>query len=168
MNHRHVTAYLLAATAALVMHSPAVADQGPPDFTAQYPAGMACSDFGLQVEVWNGQGKSKDLGDHHGKHRTLNIGRGGAFRYTNMLTGKQASSEPQGTLQLTTTFDADGSQKVTVLGSLLLIWFPTDIPAGPSTTFYDRGLVSFKLSPDGVGTLLKSKGASLDVCAALS
>ena len=168
MNHRHFSACLLAAAAAMVCLPAAADDQGPPDFTAQYPEGMACSNFSLQVEVWNGQGKTKDLGDHNGRHRTLSIGRGGAFRYTNMLTGKQATSESQGTLQLTTTFDADGSQKVNILGSLLLIWFPTDIPAGPSTTFYDRGQVFFKLSPDGVGTLVKSKGASMDVCAALS
>ncbi|HSI56182.1 MAG TPA: hypothetical protein VLA16_01415 [Ideonella sp.] len=173
MNHRHFAAWLLAAAASLAIQSPAAAarsaaDPGPPDFSAEFPAGIACSNFGLRLEVWEGQGRTKELKDRNGKLRSLHIGHGGSFRYTNMLTDKQASSQSHGTLQLTTTYEVDGSQKISFLGSVLLIWFPTDIPAGPSTTFFDRGLLVYTLSPDGVGTMVRSKGESTDICAALS
>lgn len=75
MNHRHFSACLLAAVAALVIHSPAVAardatELGPPDLTSEFPAGMACSDFGLRLEVWEGRGKTKDLRDRSPKRRS--------------------------------------------------------------------------------------------------
>jgi len=172
MNQGHFAAWLLAATASLAMHSPAAArsaaDPGPPDFSVEFPAGIACSNFVLRLEVWEGQGRTKELKDRNGKLRSLHIGHGGAFRYTNMLTNQQASSQSQGTLQLTTTYEADGSQKVSFLGSVLVIWFPTDIPAGPWTHFYDKGLVAYTLSPDGVGTLVREQGVFTDICAALS
>ena len=46
--------------------------------------------------------------------------------------------------------------------------FPTDIPAGPSTTLY-VGRVVFDVNPaTGVFTLKETRGRATDLCAALS
>ena len=50
---------------------------------------------------------------------------------------------------------------------MLLVWFPSDIPAGP-WTILNSGRAVFSLSPAGVGTLGSVAGDSTDVCAALS
>jgi hypothetical protein len=45
--------------------------------------------------------------------------------------------------------------------------FPTDIPAGPSTTLYVGQLV-YTVDPAGVFTVESSRGNSTDICAELS
>jgi hypothetical protein len=64
-------------------------------------------------------------------------------------------------------FDADGSQTVTLTGHNLLILFPSDVPAGPSTTVH-VGRVVFTIDSNGVFTVLSTSGTSTDICAALS
>ena len=52
-------------------------------------------------------------------------------------------------------------------GHNVIILYPTDVPAGPSTTLYVGQVVYMD---DGYGnfTLVKTSGKSLDICAALS
>ena len=64
-------------------------------------------------------------------------------------------------------FNADGSQTLTVTGHNVLILFPTDVPAGPSTTLY-VGRVVFTIGVDQVFTLKSASGKATDICAALS
>jgi hypothetical protein len=64
-------------------------------------------------------------------------------------------------------FNADGSQTVTVTGHNVLILFPTDVPAGPSTTLY-VGRVVCTIGVDQVFTLKSTSGKATDICAALS
>ena len=64
-------------------------------------------------------------------------------------------------------FNADGSQTVTVTGHNVLILFPSDVPAGPSTTLY-VGRVVYTIGTDGVFTLVSTSGTATDICAALS
>ena len=52
-------------------------------------------------------------------------------------------------------------------GHNILILFPTDIPAGPSTTLY-VGRVVFTVDANGVYTLGSTSGRSTDICAALA
>jgi hypothetical protein len=52
-------------------------------------------------------------------------------------------------------------------GHNVLVLFPTDIPAGPSTTL-TVGQTVFKVDATGVFTVLKVSGKSTDICAALS
>jgi hypothetical protein len=47
------------------------------------------------------------------------------------------------------------------------ILFPTDIPAGPSTTLV-AGRVVFTVDQDGVFTVLQMSGEQTDICALLS
>ncbi len=61
----------------------------------------------------------------------------------------------------------DGSQKYTTNGALLLVMFPTDIPAGPSTVYYN-GHSELTITAAGVGTLEKATGHKRDICAELS
>ncbi len=52
-------------------------------------------------------------------------------------------------------------------GHNILILFPTDIFAGPSTTLY-VGRVAFTVDANGVFTLGSTSGSSMDICAALA
>jgi hypothetical protein len=62
----------------------------------------------------------------------------------------------------------DGIATVTATGQTGVIMFPTDVPAGPSTTVY-RGRVVFTIDlSTGVFTIISSTGTRTDVCAALS
>jgi hypothetical protein len=65
------------------------------------------------------------------------------------------------------TFDPDGSSTWRTTGHNVLILFPSDIPAGPSTTL-TVGQVVFTVGVDQIFTVLKVGGASTDICAALS
>ena len=52
-------------------------------------------------------------------------------------------------------------------GHTILIMFPTDVPAGPSTTLY-IGRVVFTVDPALVATIVSTAGRRVDICAALS
>jgi hypothetical protein len=56
---------------------------------------------------------------------------------------------------------------VTLTGHNVLFLFPTDVPAGPSTTLY-VGRVVFHVDTEGVFTLQSTNGTATDICAALS
>ena len=50
----------------------------------------------------------------------------------------------------------------------MVILFPTDIPAGPSTTLYDGGRVLLSIDAIGNFTLKEESGKKIDICAILS
>ena len=56
---------------------------------------------------------------------------------------------------------------MTLTGHNVLILFPSDVPAGPSTTLY-VGRVVFTADVNGIFTLVSTSGTSTDLCAALS
>jgi hypothetical protein len=60
-----------------------------------------------------------------------------------------------------------GTQTVVTTGHNVLILFPTDVPAGPSTTLY-AGRVVFMIDKSGIFALESTRGMSTDICAALS
>ena len=64
-------------------------------------------------------------------------------------------------------FNPDGSLLAKSLGHVVLIKFPADIPAGPSTTLY-VGQIVYTLDPAGAWTLESRRGNSTDICAELS
>ena len=149
----------LAATAAL----PA----DPPDSTLVFQAGLACSNFDLKVDTWDGKLNEKQLKDRNGYLRILLAGTGAAWRLTNMSSGKTLSTQNKGASALIQVYLADGSVNATIRGHSLIIWFPSDLPPGPSTTLHS-GQVVYSLSPAGVGTLVSVNGNTADVCTALS
>jgi hypothetical protein len=65
-------------------------------------------------------------------------------------------------------FNADGTLTFVGTGNSFLSLFPTDIPAGPTSTLYSGRLV-FDVDPaTGVFTLRDEARNKIDVCAALS
>jgi hypothetical protein len=55
---------------------------------------------------------------------------------------------------------------VAVTGHFVLIFFPTDVPAGPSTTQYVGRVVY--IDNKGMFTLQSVSGTSLNICAAVA
>lgn len=171
MSAHHVVATLVAA-ASFVMATPVIAGpppvpNGEPDESYEFPAGQACSNFGLRLDIWQGAAAPRQVKDRNGVIRAVLAGGGAAFRTTNLLTGKSTTVSAGGASQMVTTYTADGTQKLTLSGHFLLIWFPTDIPAGPWTSAYTGKLV-MTLSPDFVGRLVSLNGAARDICTELS
>ena len=65
-----------------------------------------------------------------------------------------------------TSLNPDGGFTSMVMGHNVIIFFPTDIPPGPSTTLY-VGRVTYSVDPSGVWTLLSTAGNATDLCAEL-
>ena len=58
-------------------------------------------------------------------------------------------------------------QTIQATGHNVVIFFPTDIPAGPSTTLY-VGRVVYTVDAAGVFTLLSTSGRTTDLCVLLA
>jgi len=129
-------------------------------------AGQARS-FPLRVDVTGAPQVNKVFDGVDGRVRFLSAGKGSDLVFTNLATGKTFTLAGNGTVSWT-TIDASGSARITVSGHNVLIYFPTDIPAGPSTTLVAGrediavDLATFKF------TRLSRTGHTTDICAALS
>lgn len=162
---------LAAATAApvasaLAYASPAIAD-GPPDFAFTLPAGTACSAFDLQIDGWNGNQVIREFKDKAGIVRTLSAGTGAALRFTNLASGQTLSTNSTGAVNHTTAYSLDGSSTLALTGHTVVILFPSDIPAGPSTTLH-VGRVVIAVDSLSNFTVLSVSGRQIDICAAVS
>lgn len=140
----------------------------PPDAVIDLPAGLACAGFDLRVEIWNNPNRVfKEFRDKDGNVvRILTAGKGNTLSFTNRSTNKKLSLKPNGSVEHV-AFGLDGSQTWSVTGHNVLILFPTDVPAGPSTTLY-VGRVVFTVDTNAVFTLQSVSGRSTDICAALT
>jgi hypothetical protein len=169
MNRLRIRYFLASMMAAVLGYgSPAIAadPSGPPDFKLDYPAGLACN-FELSVDGWNGKEHINEFKDKNGVVRSLSAGTGAALRFTNVATGQTFSTKSNGAVQHTTTYTQDGSYTVSATGHTVLILFPTDVPAGPSTTLY-VGQIVYSSDSTNNFTLLKESKNKTDICAALS
>ena len=139
------------------------------DYTLHFPAGVACESFDLRVEGDTNLKRPavKEFYDKNGNLvRILSPGKGAAVTFTNVATTATLELAGNGAVQLTIP-NADGSQTWAVMGHNVIIWFPTDVPAGPSTMLY-VGRVVFTVDASGNWTLNSTSGNSMDICAALS
>jgi hypothetical protein len=128
---------------------------------------MAC-DFPLHVESRGGT-EPKEFKDKDGNTvRMITAGKGGALLFKNLETGATFSLKANGSVTHT-TFNADGSSINAVMGHTVLVFFPTDMPPGPSTTLYE-GRAVYTIDTKGVWTLQEndSSGRTTDICAELS
>lgn len=148
----------LTALAAPAQANPPVPT--PPTGPATFDAGQACA-FPL---TYSGTGGFTTT--HTTRHGTITAGRGQSLPLTNATTGKATTLPASGVVDITTT-RPDGSTQVVALGAHVIILFPTDVPAGPSTTLY-KGRVVYTIDANGVWTILSSSGPTRDMCAALS
>jgi hypothetical protein len=145
----------------------AAGPSGPPDAVIDLPAGSACPGFDLRVEIWNNENRVvREFRDKNGNVvRVLTAGQGSDLVFTNLSTHQTLSLAGNGAVEHI-SLNPDGSQTWVVTGHNVLILFPTDVPAGPSTTLY-VGRTVFTVAPDGVFTLQSTSGTATDVCAAL-
>jgi hypothetical protein len=162
-----VTCVTVILTFALVLGFGCLATAAePPDQVIELPAGLACEDFDLRLEIRGGS-QVKEFTDKNGNVvRMLSAGKGSALSFTNLSTGATFSLKSNGSA-IHTTVNPDGSSTVADTGHNVLILFPTDVPAGPSTTLY-VGRVVFTIDTSGVFTLQQVSGKTTDICAALS
>jgi hypothetical protein len=86
--------------------------------------------------------------------------------FTNTSTGKNLTLRSSGFSKKTVN-NPDGSQTVSASGNSVVILFPTDQPAGPSTTLINGSIV-YRVDPGDVFTVQKVAGKTTDICAALA
>jgi len=132
----------------------------PPTPPTTFDAGQAC-EFPLTYSGTGGFTTTHKHGDV-----TVTAGQGQTLTLTNATSGKSTTLPSSGVVDITTKLP-DGSTRVVALGAHVLILFPTDVPAGPTTTLY-KGKVVYTIGADGVWTILSSAGPTKDLCAALS
>jgi hypothetical protein len=131
------------------------------------PAGVACSGFDLRIDSTGGHRVNRTFKDTNNKPvRTLSAGTGGEVTFTNLQTGATLSLKSNGSVTQTTTQDVNDFLVVTT-GHLVLILFPTDVPAGPTTTLY-VGRVVYRSDALSNFTLLGTTGKATDICALLA
>ena len=149
---------LMLASASPVVHAADIID---------LPAGLACA-FDLRIEISSNPNRvSKVFNDKNGNIvRMFTAGKGDALSFTNLSTGATLALRPNGSVQQIRPLPG-GSQEYTTTGHNVLILFPTDVPAGPSTTLYVGRLI-FTVDSSGVFTLGETSGRSTDLCAVLS
>ena len=166
MTARRTREAAIAAAALAMIGSIATAGAAAAsDFSVQFPAGTACA-FPLRVDGTGGHRIEHTFTNKDGTGRVLTTGTGSALRFTNETTGATVSLRSNGAVQRTTTL-ADGSSLNVLTGHNVLFLFPTDVPAGPSTTLY-TGRIMFSATPSGDFTVLGTQGTSSDLCGQLS
>jgi hypothetical protein len=137
-------------------------------FYMELPAGVACAGFDLGIEGGPavGGGAYREFTDRDGNLvRAVSAGTGFALTFTNLSTGATVALPSNGAVA-STRLGADGTQHVTLLGHNVIILFPSDVPAGPSTTLY-VGRVTYTVNQAGLFTLGSSSGTTLDICDAI-
>ena len=152
----------LTVVAALAIAGPVLAY----DFT--FPAGVACQfEVGVDVTSAPPNRVSKTFTDRNGNIvRLFEGGKGAGLTFSNTSTSASLALKGNGAV-ITTTSLPDGSILYKARGHVVLIMFPTDIPAGPSTVLY-TGQFVYTVAANGVTTLEGSSGAKMDICAALA
>ncbi len=161
-----ITALLAAALlmgGSLVGGLPAVGAEATGQ-TYPFKAGEACA-FPLTVTT-SGELKGPDGRLDPSGFRELTAGRGRTLRFVNTESGADLDVAASGSVsQITST--AASTYQQTLTGHNVLILFPTDVPAGPSTTLY-IGKVTYSVDRDGVFTVTQRSGSATDICALLS
>jgi hypothetical protein len=156
-----VAALALASAVAVATAAPASAA------TISLPAGTAC-EFPLDIELSGGKRIVREFTDQNGNLvKVIEAGKGFDLTFTNTSPGGESIAFPSNGSVSKTTINADGSSTVQATGHNVVIFFPTDVPAGPSTTLYEGRLV-YTVDTAGVFTLQSSSGPTTDICALLA
>ena len=158
---------LVAAALSVVALLAAVSPAAAADATLDFPAGVACS-FELRLVISSSdQRVIREFTDKNGNVvRVLSAGKGATLTFTNLSTGASLVVKTNGS-NSKRTINADGTETVLATGYNVIILFPSDVPAGPSTTLY-VGSVTYTIDTNGVFTITKTSGTTTDICAALT
>ena len=147
---------------ALVIGLPSLATA----YQVRFEAGQACT-FALLVDVVGGDNRQvKEFKEKNGIVRILSAGVGSQLTFTNLANDTTHSLRANGSVT-NTTINPDGSFTNTLTGHNVLFLYPTDVPAGPTTTLY-AGRVIYTSDQQSNFTLQGTHGKSTDICAALS
>jgi hypothetical protein len=167
MKHRSGSSTALLAVAAITAMLGTAVPLSAVGATVNFPAGFACP-FDLQVDIAPSANRVyKEFTDKDGNLvRILTAGKGSALKFTNLGTGDTLSLKANGSVEKI-ALHPDGTQTWMTMGHNVLILFPSDVPAGPSTTLH-VGRVVFTVDTGGVFTVQSTSGNSMDICAALS
>jgi hypothetical protein len=139
------------------------------------PVGVGCPEFNLGIEATGGNLVTREFTDAAGDvMRIITAGKGVDLTWTNYGTdpenpvaGESVTVKTAGSVTKT-VFNPDGTQTVTGTGHNGLVLFPTDIPAGPTTTQY-IGRIVYNVDPETeVFTLVSTTGQERDICAELA
>ena len=162
---RLACAAALASAATVVAAQPASAQE----FLDLDP-GVACT-FGVRLTGGAFPSERRAFTDKNGNDITLLAGQSGAVTYTNLDNQKSITFKARGT-RFETTARPDGTARLEFSGHIGIILFPTDVPAGPSTTQISGRVVVENAAPDSTGvvvsTVVQQVGQQIDVCAAIS
>lgn len=136
--------------------------------------GLGCPGFNLGITATGGNLQSKDFVDENGNVvRNITSGKGVVLTYTNLGNKRQGEGLASVTIRTDgsvtqTETNPDGTLTVTSTGHNGLILFPSDVPAGPTTTHY-IGQIVYTVDPEtGVFTLVSTSGQERDICAELA
>jgi hypothetical protein len=141
--------------------------QSPPTEVVDFPAGVACSDFDLRLEIRGGNTVVREFFGKDGNIvRLLNAGVGLQLTFTNLANDQKLSLKAAGSVTKV-MFNQDGSSTWTLTGHNVLILYPSDIPAGPSTNLF-VGRVVFTVDTNEVFDVNTVSGKSTDICSVLS
>jgi len=152
---------LMATLAAGASAAPALAAE---PFELTLPAGSAC-DFALVINGTPSANRvDKEFTDESGRVvRTISAGKGSTLIFTNALSGATVELESNGSVSKA-SIDPDGSSTVAATGHNVIILFPSDVPAGPTTTLY-TGRVVYKSTATSDFTIVSTSGHTRDICA---
>jgi len=168
---RHRTA-LASAAALLALGAAAPAAAADSGHDLVLDAGLACADFAVGLDFIGGKRNVREFTDANGDVvGVLVTGAAEGVVVTNIATGESVRAPSRGAATRVTPTGA-GTSTVTHTGNLLLILFPTDDPAGPSTTLI-QGRTVFTVAPDPFPdsdqiTVKSITGRTTDLCAALA
>jgi hypothetical protein len=127
------------------------------------------------LEATGGKLVTREFTDAEGNVvRSITAGKGVDLTYTNYgldpenpVAGESVTVKTAGSVTKT-VFNPDGTMTVTGTGHNGLILFPSDIPAGPTTTHYIGSIVYTINLVTGVFTLRRTTGQERDICAELA
>lgn len=140
----------------------------PPPDPIDLPAGAACEDFDLRIQQGQAPQPRRVFRDRgNNMVRIMTTGKGVDLTFTNRDTGATYALKANGSNSKTTIDPVTGIQTVRATGHNVIVLFPTDVPAGPSTTLF-TGQVAYTIAPTGIWTLTKVAGTTVDICAELS
>jgi hypothetical protein len=172
ISKRLLSGLVVAAAAALFlltsMMSASPVFAVPPDSNPDiFDPGIACS-FGLQIDYSGGHRVDREFTDKNGNTvRILSAGKGFLETFTNLSTGATVTYKTGGSVSQIIV-NLDGSLTFVATGHNVIILFPEDEPAGPSTILYLGRFVATVDPVTFVGTVEEITGTQIDISAALS
>jgi hypothetical protein len=158
----------VALAASVTVLGGVVGSASAQDHDLVLPAGVACADFDLGLDFGVDSRKLHEFTDANGDVvRAILAGRANAVTLTNVETDATLTVGARGSMWNIVNH-SDGTSTITTHGHLVLILFPTDVPAGPATTLYIGRVVFTFDNVTGFTEVLGATGRTTDLCAALS